>query len=254
MNALLERLQGIVYNLAARFYFEPADAEDATQDILLKVVDKLHSFKGESKIETWAYRVANNHLLNAKRGSYEGLTVHAGVEWLDEGLHQPAYHGADAPLLEREVKWGCTISLLVCLSRPLRMAYLVCEILEFDGPEAAFILEVPPATVRKRLELARKTVRQFFQSQCGITNPSNSCRCAKQITANLTDGWLDAQKPRFSSQLPTTETTQRGLAEVETLIHEVAVYQSIPAFEPPQHLLQRVRDALASGDFLTITS
>jgi hypothetical protein len=169
-------------------------------------------------------------------------------------MQQPAYHGADAPLLEREIKWGCTLSLLVCLSRPLRMAYLVCEILEFDGPEAAFILEVPPATVRKRLELARKTVRQFFQSQCGITNPRNACRCSKQITANLADGWLNRQKPRFSTQLPTSETTQRGLAEVETLVNEVAVYQSIPAFEPPQELLARVRSALTQGGFPVLTS
>ena len=60
----------------------------------------------------------------------------------------PPYQGADERILEEEVKISCTTSMLVCLSRPLRLAYLIGEILEFDGNEGSYILEIDAATFR----------------------------------------------------------------------------------------------------------
>jgi RNA polymerase sigma factor (sigma-70 family) len=48
--------------------YHPQDAEDATQEILVKALTALSSYEGRSSFRTWLYRIVVNHVLNAKRG------------------------------------------------------------------------------------------------------------------------------------------------------------------------------------------
>src|SRR3984885_12244399 len=68
LEGLVQRHQGWIYNIAVRMLFQPQDAEDATQEILVKALTRLSSFEGRSSFRTWLYRVVFNHLLNVKRG------------------------------------------------------------------------------------------------------------------------------------------------------------------------------------------
>src|SRR5262245_51534366 len=60
-----------IYNIALRMVWSPAEAEDVTQDILVKVLQKLSSFEGRSAFRTWLYRLVANHVLNMKKGAVE---------------------------------------------------------------------------------------------------------------------------------------------------------------------------------------
>src|SRR3954453_16057885 len=71
IEKLVLRHQAWVYNIAVRMVFQPQDAEEVTQEVLVKVITKLSTFKGESKFRTWLYRIAANHVLNMKRRSAE---------------------------------------------------------------------------------------------------------------------------------------------------------------------------------------
>jgi RNA polymerase sigma factor (sigma-70 family) len=53
--------------------YHPQDAEDATQEILVKILTRLSSFEGRSSFRTWLYRIAVNHLLNIRRSRVEDL-------------------------------------------------------------------------------------------------------------------------------------------------------------------------------------
>src|SRR6185295_13797883 len=67
LEKLILRHQAWIYNIAVRMVFQPHDAEEVTQEVLIKVITKLSTFKGESKFRTWLYRIAANHVLNMKR-------------------------------------------------------------------------------------------------------------------------------------------------------------------------------------------
>src|SRR5882762_7885122 len=71
LEKLVLRHQAWIYNIAVRMVFEPHDAEDVTQEVLVKAITNLGSFKGESKFRTWLYRIAANHVLNMKRRGAE---------------------------------------------------------------------------------------------------------------------------------------------------------------------------------------
>ena len=72
LEELLRGLQDPLYRLALRFLGHPEAARDATQEVLILVITQLSSFRGESAIMTWAYRVASRHLLRQKKRDPKG--------------------------------------------------------------------------------------------------------------------------------------------------------------------------------------
>lgn len=107
LEALIRAIQPTIYTLAQRFLMLPADAEDASQEILLKIVTRLGQFDGRSQFRTWAYRVASNHLLDMKkRSSEQTMTFDEFAEDLAQGLSETPFAAPDAALLLQEVRIG----------------------------------------------------------------------------------------------------------------------------------------------------
>ncbi len=244
LEKLIVEIQGYVYNLAVRFYWNPPDAQDATQEILVKIITNLSKFEGKSTFTTWMYRLVTNYLLNAKRSEAEALTFEEGAEHLSKGLEFPGYDLPDRGLLEEEVKISCTTSMLVCLSRPMRLAYLIGEILEFDSNEGSFILGIDPATFRKRLSLARQKIRDFMGKQCGLYNPANPCRCHRQISYSLDVAWFDRENLNFADKGVSLTHLKE---EIDAFIDEVAIFHSHPQYQAPTAIYQEIKEMIESG-------
>jgi RNA polymerase sigma factor (sigma-70 family) len=109
-EAVLAAVRDDVYRLALRMLWHPEDAEDATQEALIRILTRLGSYRGEAAFRTWAYRVAANHILNWRqsRVERERLDFRRFGEELSEGLAEPDPAAPDARLLAEEVKLGCT--------------------------------------------------------------------------------------------------------------------------------------------------
>src|SRR5207237_9957237 len=75
LDRLGRELQGDVYGLALRMLWNREDAEDATQEILVRVVTRLAQFDFRSKLKTWVYRVAVNYILDVKKSPIERMHV-----------------------------------------------------------------------------------------------------------------------------------------------------------------------------------
>ncbi len=89
------------------------DAEDATQEILVRVVTRLAQFDFRSKLKTWVYRVAVNYILDVKKSPVErmNLTFERFAGDLADGLSSDGPTDAEQSLLTEEVKIGCTLGL-----------------------------------------------------------------------------------------------------------------------------------------------
>jgi len=71
LTAIIERHRAWIYNIALKMVWEPATAEDVTQEILIKILRSLPGFEGKSSFRTWLYRIVVNHVLNLKRSQHE---------------------------------------------------------------------------------------------------------------------------------------------------------------------------------------
>jgi RNA polymerase sigma factor (sigma-70 family) len=179
LEHLIERHQGWIYNIAVRMLYHPQDAEDATQEILVKVLTRLSSFEGRSSFRTWLYRVVFNHLLNAKRGREELkiTTFSAYGDALDNtpDLELPDPKGAspDMNLLVTEVMLACTSGMLLCLDREQRLTYILGAIFGVSDAVGAEVLEITTENFRQRLTRARRDLRSFMNDKCGLVNKAN---------------------------------------------------------------------------------
>jgi RNA polymerase sigma factor (sigma-70 family) len=162
LETLVLRHQAWTYNIAVRMVFHPQDAEEVTQEVLVKVITKLSTFKGESKFRTWLYRVAANHVLNMKRRSAETkVTTFADYgaaidRTPDLDLPDRKSVPVELPVLVEEAKNGCTMGMLLCLDRKQRLIFTLGEILGVSDAVGAEVLEMTSENFRQCLARARR--------------------------------------------------------------------------------------------------
>jgi RNA polymerase sigma factor (sigma-70 family) len=194
LSALIRELQHPMYRLALRFLGHPDDAEDATQEILIRIVTRLGTFEGRSKFTTWAYTVAVRSLLRTRRRLVESSVQGAEqfAAFLDAGMGDidPTLEEVEYRLLCEEVRISCTYGMLLCLSRPQRAAYLLADVLGLTDAVGAEILDCTREAFRQRVSRARRTLRQVIDDRCGLIDPANPCRCGRQIASSQAAGIL----------------------------------------------------------------
>ena len=236
LESVVRAVQKDIYRLAIRFLWHPQDAEDATQEILIRVITGLGSFRGDSGFRTWVYRVASNALLTLRKQRMEqqSLSFEQFDEDLAQGMSDTSWGGEDdlsQGLLLEEVKIGCTLGMLQCLDRDHRLAYILGEIMELDHREAAAALDITPAAFRKRLSRARASILSFMQSHCGLTNPSNACRCSRRVGTAMALGRVDPSHLLFASSQQHAKRFPQvlaGIRQLEESRRAAALYQSHP--------------------------
>ena len=230
VEELVTAVEDQIYGLAIRMLWHPEDARDATQDILVRIVTHLSSYRGESRFSTWCYAIAANHLRTVRRSRVEeaGYTF----ESFEAELHEPSLENEDVrehpdyQLAVEEVRVGCTLGMLACLNRDQRLAYILGEILELDHTEAASILDIAPATFRQRLSRARAAIFAFTTRACGIVDPKNACRCEKRVAFAVNSGRVSLGAPLFAE-------LKAEVRRLDEMRNAVALYRSHPTFRAP---------------------
>jgi RNA polymerase sigma factor (sigma-70 family) len=242
LEQLLRAVVDDVRRLAQKMLWHPQDAEDATQEILVKVATRLSTFRGDARVTTWVHRIAVNHLLTTRRRGAEDptLTFAAFGEDLARDL-DTAYdpRGVDDELLAQEVMIGCTQGMLLCLDREHRMAYILGEALEFASDDAADICGITAAAFRKRLQRARERIQQFMQGHCGLLDPSNPCRCRRRVGAAIQRGRLDPEDLLFAHRVDALKLEMQRFTDAR------AIFRSHPELRKSPGLVDAVLRAVA---------
>lgn len=263
LETLIRAVQQRIYGIALRMLGHPQDAQDAMQEILLKIVTNLSSFRGESAFTTWSYRIAVNHLLTTRkqRSGQHSQSFEELAQRIDAGLAittgEPCETSADQPLLVREMELECTQGMLLCLDREQRVAYILGEVFEVSSQEGAAILDVTPDAFRQRLARARKALRGYMQGICGLVNPANPCRCSRQVRAAMKVGEMKPGQPLPFAQHPTLPVTSISPAaasrELATLDHVAALFRSHPNYAAPATFITGMKRLLTSEQFHLLT-
>jgi RNA polymerase sigma factor (sigma-70 family) len=261
-NALEEfvrRHQRWIFNIAIRMLAHPADAEDATQEILIKAITRLAAFEGRSSVRTWLYRIVVNHVLNMRRGRVErpmtfseygrGLDATPDLDIPDSAA------GPDVRLLVDEARIGCTSAMLLCLDREQRLIYVLGEILGVTDAVGAELLDMSHDNFRQRLARARRDLHSFMNDQCGLVNQANPCRCARKTVGFIRCGHVDPAnllfaRDRVRQVREFTPSTADALATLDARYADI--FRQHPFYEP-RDLVSVLRQLLETPEGRRVT-
>ncbi len=261
LEALIQRHQAWIHNIAVRMLYHPQDAEDATQEVLIKALTRLSSFEGRSSFRTWLYRIVVNHVLNTKRGRLEpeAMTFSCYGHGLDNtpDLDPPDSTSVpvDVRLLVDEARITCTAGMLLCLDRGQRLIYILGEIFEVSDMVAAELLEISRESFRQRLARARRDLHNFMNDKCGLVNRANPCRCAKKTRGFMQAGYIDPTnllfaRDRIRQVRDVVPTTYEAIATLDEQYADV--YRQHPFYDSPD-LVQALRRLLEGHAFRRAT-
>jgi RNA polymerase sigma factor (sigma-70 family) len=250
LEKVLKGVQDQVHALSRRILVNPEDAREATQEILILVLTRLSTFKGESSFSTWVYRVAVRYLVTTKkiRDRDLGLTFGMFAADLEDGLVADPPKAPDDVLMLNELRVSCTMAMLLCLSMDLRLAYVLGDILELDHGEASSILEIAPAAYRKRLSRAREEVMAFTSRHCGIVSGEAKCSCPRRLPAAVTTGRLTPGV--YTNSSGASESYAAVKQRVSTVIDSLKAFElqnAVPPQRCPEDIRVRLTEILSPG-------
>jgi RNA polymerase sigma-70 factor (ECF subfamily) len=154
-----------IYNLARRMLSNEADVEDVTQEVLLQVVRKLDTFRGEAELTTWLHRVTVNACLVHRRRQAPQLArrISAPVEQIAEEARQPGRRPANEPAPDRQAQDRETRRLIdqAILRLPdiYRDPFVLSDVEGLPNSEISTLLGLTLPAVKSRLHRARLLLR-----------------------------------------------------------------------------------------------
>jgi RNA polymerase sigma-70 factor (ECF subfamily) len=173
---LLARFQQPVYTLALRLLDNPSEAADVVQEVFIKIFRNIESFRGQSSLKTWIYRITVNEAHNARRWFFRhrrrevDLDTEPGEsrhwkETLTDNSRSPFDVACD-----REQAAMITAAL-ERINPIFREAVVLRDITDLSYEEIAGVLEVSLGTVKSRILRGREALREELSGNISGRHP-----------------------------------------------------------------------------------
>lgn len=163
-----------IQQLAFRYVKNWEDAEEVTQDVLLKVYKKIDAFRGDAALSSWIYRITFNTAMSRLRSGRMARLAevqpieNAAGETSDRAPHEPADWSslADDQVLRGEMRHRLVVALQT-LPTVYRIPVILRDIQGLSTEEASAVLRVKPQTLKSRLHRGRLILREALSDFAG---------------------------------------------------------------------------------------
>ncbi len=256
LETVLAGVRDLVFNLSLRMLGTFHDAEDASQDILLKVMTHLSSFKGESAFTTWVFRIAVNYLKNYRKHMFARFPL--SFEFYGDDIRNGKIQdvpdltqNVEKAILAEELKLSCTNVMLQCLDPESRCVFILGTMFRVDSRVAGDILGITPEAYRQRLSRARKRMADFLSEYCGEYG-KGSCHCADRVNYAIRNHRVAPDRLDFTTARP-DDTAVEVTAAMEEIDGYSQQFSFCRTYQSTARLKQMLRDFLNGPAFSTVT-
>jgi RNA polymerase sigma-70 factor, ECF subfamily len=154
-----------VYNLCLRMLKNTSDAEDLTQQVFLRLFRKIGTFRGDSCLSTWLYRVTINAVLMHLRRSKRTEALDEAPEGDQQDGASPRELGSDDPALLGSVDRVNLRRAIGKLPAGYRKLFVLHDVLGYKHTEIAGMLQCSSGGSKSQLHRARKRLRQLLRGE-----------------------------------------------------------------------------------------
>ncbi len=163
-----------VFGLVLRFVGNRAEAEDVAQEVFVTVWKSIETFRSESRLSTWLFRIAANHAKNRIKYLARRSTHPAGLDDAPEsaladvaragaGATHGHVHGPDVAL-EAAERGGALERAIATLDEDQRLVIILRDVEELSYEEICEITGLPEGTVKSRLHRARLALKRWLEA------------------------------------------------------------------------------------------
>ena len=251
LETLVADVQDIVFNLSLRMLGTFADAEDAAQDILLKMITHLSSFKGGSAFTTWVFSIAVNHLKNYKKHMFARypLSFEYYGDDIENGKTQDVpdlTQNVEKDILAEELKMSCTNVMLQCLDAESRCIFILGTMFKIDSRIAGDILGMTPEAYRQRLSRVRKKMAEFLGQYCGEYG-NGRCKCRDRVNYAIQSHRLNPLGLDYvaAAEIPveTMLDVKSAMEDIDDLSQDFSFCKPYQSSERTKHLIKEFLDS-----------
>lgn len=238
LEALLLGVQDMIFNLSLRMLGSVPDAQDATQDILLRVMTRLSSFRGESAFSTWVYSLSVHHLLSTRKSAFAhrplSFEIYGNdIRYANTDETDILVDALSRDALAEELKLSCTNVMLQCLDPETRCIFIMGTMFRIDSRLAAQALGISPEAYRQRLSRARRKMADFLSTYCGLTE-TGMCSCQKRVGYAVSQGRIHPHALEFAHLHPLQPAVlSEYREEMEQLDALSRSFEQMPCYRSP---------------------
>jgi len=258
LGLLTVRHQAWIYNIAFRMVLVAEDAEDITQEILIKMITKLSTYDcKKASFRTWLYRIVTNHVINMKKKGYEKSisTLEGYYTFTDSIPDEKITTTPEIQLVINDVMVGCVLGALLCLAREQRLVFILGVVFDVTSTQGGEIIGISSANFRKILSRARAKLYNFMNNKCGLINTNAPCKCRNKVSEFIRQGWHTIDNINFYRKNATkvNELISEKINRFDNTIHPdfIKLYRDHPFYEPPD-LTEWLKKILEQQEFKEI--
>lgn len=162
----------LVYNLALHYLQQPADAQDATQEIFVKIYRHLNKYDPYSaSLKTWVYRITVNHCLDHIRSkkSKKRFAFITGLFDKETVEHSPIHFDHPGISLEHKEELRELFELINQLPPKQKTALLLTKLESRSQNETAAIMQISAKAVESLLQRAKQTLAKKMEQKGRIS-------------------------------------------------------------------------------------
>lgn len=255
LETVLTGVQDLVFNLSLRMLGTFPDAEDASQDILLKVMTHLSSFRGESSFTTWVFRIAVNHLRDYKKHMFARMPL--SFEFYGDDIRNGKVgdvpdltQNVEKNILAEELKLSCTNVMLQCLEPESRCIFILGTMFQIDSRIAGEVLNITPEAYRQRLSRVRKRMAEFLSEYCGEYG-NGTCRCAGRVNYAIQNHRIAPGRLDYTAAKP-SDTALEVTKAMEEIDEYSRQFSFCRTYQAPERLKEMIRRFLNGSAFSTV--
>lgn len=257
LENLILGVQDLVFNLSLRMLGTFHDAQDASQEILIKIISQLSTFRGESAFSTWVFRIASNYLKSYQKHMFAKLPL--SFEFYGDDIKNGKIddvpdmtQNVEKSILAEELKMSCTNVMLQCLDAESRCIFILGTMFRLDSRIAGDILGITPETYRQRLSRIRSKVADFLREYCGEYG-SGKCHCADRVNYAIQNHRISPAQLDFTTAVPVETMTEvkEAMEEIDGISQEFAFCKG---YQSPEGIRKFIREFLDSDSYYVITN
>jgi RNA polymerase sigma factor (sigma-70 family) len=226
------------------------DAEDIVQKTFIQTFTNINSFKEESNIYTWLYAITRNlclrQLEERKKSSFSSfdqlLSTAKSIESPDNfTILEKQYYVS-------QVKEGCLLGLVRCLSFYQRIAFILNILLEVKVKDIAVVINKSETATRLLIHRGKHNLKNFLCRNCSLYDVNNPCHCENLINFSIMQGWI--QKDINESFVQKSDNAVAAIEnEINNLRKIVQLYNSLEEYQPMESRLHSIQQKISKESY-----